>query len=151
MNQRFRPGISLGTPKLPAYITESLAVRLINAGRLRTVLPAVVTAVLARGSGSEPDVKVTLQDGATARLEVKSTGPTTWQRASAKDAEADYFIWINLAPFVAGTGLAHVWVLPQPGRFLRAGLDWRSEREFTRLTEQHAVCLPVSIDSILLH
>lgn len=148
-NRQFREGIALGTPKLNAYITESLAVHLVNSGYLAAALPAVVRAELARGAGSEPDVLLTMVSGAQSRLEVKATGPTTWQRASAKDAAADFFIWINLGPYCADAGAVHVWVVPDPGRFLRAGLDWRSEREFARLTAEGAVCVKVPLGAIL--
>ena len=148
-NREFRPPIALGTPKLSSFVTESLAVYLINAGLLRTFLPEVQGAALARGTGDEPDVGLTLAGGATGTLEVKSTGPTTWQRASAKDAAADYFLWINLAPFCQGAGMARVWVLPQPQRYLRQGLDWRSEREFLRHTNDHAMCVEVPMAALL--
>lgn len=148
-NLEFRSPIALGTPKLCAFVTESLAVYLINAGHLRTLLPEVQGATLARGTGGEPDVALTLRDGTAATMEVKSTGPTTWQRASAKDAAADYFVWINLGPFCEGTGTARVWVVRQPHRYLEQGLDWRSEREFVRHTNNDVMCLDVPMAALL--
>ena len=148
-NRTFRAPIALGTPKMCAFVTESFAVYLVNHGYLRSLLPEVHQATLARGTGGEPDVALTQRDGSSATLEVKSTGPTTWQRASAKDAAADYFLWINLGPFCEGTGTARVWVLRQPHRYLRQGLDWRSEKEFVRRTEKDVMCLEIHVAALL--
>ncbi len=147
-SRQFRDGIAHGTPKLNAFATESLVVHLINGGYLAQAMPGVVSAELARGAGDEPDVRLALIGGETARLQVKSTGPTTWQRAGAHDALADFFVWANLGPFCAHAGEVHLWVLSAPGRFLRAGLDWRSERQFARLTQEHAVCLRVPLTAL---
>lgn len=147
-NLQFRPGITLGTPKLRSLITESLAVHLVNDGNLRVALPDVCHATLAGGTGDQPDVRVTRANGAAATLEVKSTGPATWQRASAKDAASDFFLWINLAPLCNGEGVAHVWVLRRPQQHLYAGMDWRSEEQFSEFTREEAIRVVVHLEDV---
>ncbi len=148
-NLQFRTGITLGTPKLCSLITESLAVHLVNDGYLRVALPDVCHAVLAGGTGAQPDVRVTRSNGVSATLEVKSTGPATWQRASAKDAASDFFLWINLAPLCSGEGVAHVWVLTDPRQHLYAGMDWRSEKQFSEFTGGEALRVVVHLEDVI--
>ncbi len=142
--------MELFAPKLNHYATESLAVHAINRGLLRGVLPEVLHADLARGAGTEPDVWVTIAgSGVRRKLEVKSTGPSEWQRASQRDVDADLFIWVNCAPLCTGSGVVHVWVLRTPNRYLRADLDWRSEAAFRDLTAHTAVCVVIPLRDIL--
>jgi len=149
-NVRFTDGLALGTPKLNSLATESLAVHAINRGLLRGVLPEVLHADLARGAGAEPDVWLTVVgSGVRLTLEVKSTGPSEWQRASQRDADAAVFVWVNCASLSSGSGVVHVWVLRTPNSYLRAGLDWRSEAAFRDLTAHTAVCVVIPLRDIL--
>ena len=148
-NTQFREGISFGTPKLNAYITESLAVELINAGYLAEVLPNVRSATLARGAGDEPDALMTLQSGATATLEVKSTGPTSCNGRHLKTRRVRASFGSRLVPFARGPATHTSGYSKTQRRYLRAGLDWRSEREFARLTKGDAVCIQVPLLALL--
>ncbi len=149
-NKRLKPRARLGTPKLNSLVTECLAIHLINGGYLRAALPDVDHAELARGTGPEPDAWVSLI-GAQQRgtMQIKATGPSTWQRASGGDATADVFLWLHCALLCTDARTIHAWTLRRPQGHLRAGLDWRSETQFAQFAHGTATCVVLRLDDIL--
>jgi len=80
-------------PKIPPFLTESLAVHLINA---RVILPSLKTPRL---GGRAADVIAKSRSGADVLVEVKGTGTSAWIMLQPKDLAADHLVWIDYSDF----------------------------------------------------
>lgn len=87
----------INNPKIPAILTESLAIHLIKAGK---IIPELKDANLKFG-GKIADV-LAAHDKKVLKIEVKSTGKSAFQNFGEKDIAADYLIWIHFNTFFEG-------------------------------------------------
>jgi hypothetical protein len=101
-------------PKIPSILSESLVVHLLESG---DILPDLAGFRFTFGS-KRADV-IAEKNGDARTIEVKATGKSAFQNFVAKDAQANYIIWIHFGGYFTGSAnpALRAFVLRKPSRY----------------------------------
>ena len=125
--------------QVPSIFSESLAAHLLNSGLLGNKLDVTSSPI-------GGDLIVERTDGTSARLEVKATTESAFQRLGAKDVDCDVLIWIHFDDFLWNLSRKeiHVLFLLDPGTIFKEPRKIRLEK-FLDMAGSHVKKITVDL------